>query len=288
MASGTLYVVATPIGNLEDITLRALRVLREVDVIAAEDTRRTARLLHHYAITTPTTSFHQHNRRARTRDLLGRLAAGQSVALVSDAGTPLVSDPGQELVAAARHAGLIVSPIPGASALMALLAAAGIPADRFCFFGFVPRRALDRKAWLRAHVARSTVPVVVFEAPHRLHQLLTDALDILGDIPIVLGRELTKIHEEMVECQISAAIGRFVSPRGEFVLAFLPSGGPDEAFQRPDEEQLSQEIGYLTENEGMTRRQAAAIVAKRHGLKTNQVYRAFDQSAYIGRITKQS
>ena len=277
MPSGTLYVVATPIGNLEDITLRGLRVLREVDLIAAEDTRRTARLLHHYAIDTPTTSFHRHNEHAKTRELLDRLGSGKSVALVSDAGTPLVSDPGQGLVAAARRAGIAVFPIPGPSAVMALLSAAGMPADRFCFLGFPPRRSIDRKNWLQQHVAAASIPVVVFEAPHRLRQLLADALIILGNIPIMVGRELTKVHEQMVVCPIEEALRLFEAPRGEFVLAFLP---PHERAPRqapPSFDELALAMGELTNSGQMTRRQAAATVAKKYGLKTNDVYRAFDQ-----------
>src|SRR5919108_741811 len=194
---GTLYVVATPIGNLEDVTLRALRVLREVSVIAAEDTRRTARLLQHYSISTPTTSLHEHNERTKTPGLIDRLRNGESVALVSDAGTPVISDPGARLVAAAHAAGVRVEPVPGPSAALAALSASGLSGDAFTFVGFPPARAEARRNWLR-ELAHETRPLVLYEAPHRIRDTLEDMFSIWGDRTIALGRELTKVHEEMV------------------------------------------------------------------------------------------
>src|SRR5262245_46522120 len=214
---GTLYVVATPIGNLEDITLRALRVLREVTLIAAEDTRRTARLLQHYSISTPTTSLHEHNERRKSRALIERLIGGESIALVTDAGTPVVSDPGAALVAAAHAEGIRVEPIPGPSAPMAALSASGLSADQFLFVGFPPARSADRKKWFRS-VAGEPRPLVLFEAPHRLKQTLSDALEILGDRQMALGRELTKVHEELVVRPISAFVQSDQVPRGEYTL----------------------------------------------------------------------
>lgn len=287
MPSGTLYVVATPIGNLEDITLRALRVLRKVDLIAAEDTRRTARLLHHYAITTPTTSFHKHNEHAKAPELIDRLLAGQDIALVSDAGTPLVSDPGQGLVASARRHGVNVTPVPGASAVMAALSAAGVPSDQFSFLGFPPRRASARKRWLAEHVQSANHPVVVFEAPHRVRQLLQDALDVLGDRPIYVARELTKIHEEMGIYPISEAIQSLGEPRGEFVLMFLPEEEAAPAVQpKPTPAVIAKEVGEMTKHEGFTLRQAAAAVAKRYGMTTNEVYGVFARETKVGRTAK--
>src|SRR4051812_42752029 len=166
---GTLYVVATPIGNLEDVTLRALRVLREVSVIAAEDTRRTARLLQHYSISTRTTSLHAHNEQEKTAQLVARLNDGASIALVSDAGTPVISDPGQTLVAAARSAGIRVEAVPGPSAVMAALSSSGLPAGTFAFVGFPPARGKDRKDWFET-LARREMLTVMFEAPHRIRQ----------------------------------------------------------------------------------------------------------------------
>jgi 16S rRNA (cytidine1402-2'-O)-methyltransferase len=174
---GILYVVATPIGNLEDITLRALRILRDVSVIAAEDTRRTARLLQQYSISTPTTSLHEHNERQRSVQLVARLEAGDSVALVSDAGTPVVSDPGLKLVQAVRAAGIRVEPVPGPSAALAALSASGVPADTFVFMGFPPAKAGARRRWLEA-LADETRPVILYEAPHRITGLLGDMAEL--------------------------------------------------------------------------------------------------------------
>jgi 16S rRNA (cytidine1402-2'-O)-methyltransferase len=273
MPTGTLYVVATPIGNLEDITLRAVRVLREVDLIAAEDTRRTARLLQHYGIPTPTVSLHAHNERRRSGELLGRLLDGRSVALVSDAGTPLISDPGLELVRAARNAGITVTAIPGPTAIATILSAAGVPTDRFLFAGFPPRRSSDRIGWMKETVRGARVPVVVFEAPHRVRQFLSNALAILGDRPIIIGRELTKIHEQVVECLISEAL-KAIQPRGEFTLLFPPVEAPiTQPEEVGDPARLRKEVGELTETGRFSLRKASAIVAERYGLKTNAVYR---------------
>src|SRR3954470_14396949 len=178
--AGILYVVATPIGNLEDVTLRALRVLRDVSLIAAEDTRRTARLLQHYSITTRTTSLHEHNEREKSAHLIERLRAGESIALVSDAGTPLISDPGQTLVAEARRAGIRVEAIPGASAILAALSASGLPAPEFAFFGFPPTRANARRDWF-ANLRKQTMLTVFFEAPHRILHSLDDLGHVYGE-----------------------------------------------------------------------------------------------------------
>src|SRR6478672_2774169 len=195
---GTLYVVATPIGNLEDVTLRALRILREVSLIAAEDTRRTARLLQQYSISTRTTSLHEHNEHEKAAKLVERLLAGESIALVSDAGTPVVSDPGQTLVALARNAGVRVEPIPGPSAVLAAISASGLPAAEFGFLGFPPSRSHDRVAWFEALRGRKEL-VVFFEAPHRVR----DAVERLSmvfdeDIQMGFGRELKKAREQLV------------------------------------------------------------------------------------------
>src|SRR4051812_34543428 len=199
---GTLFVVATPIGNLEDITARALRVLREADLIAAEDTRRTAHLLARYAITTPTTSLHEHNEAAKTASLVERLQRGEAIALVSDAGTPTVSDPGGRLIRAAIDAGIRVEPIPGPSAVLAALAVSGLPTDTFTFLGFPPTRSKDRKAWFeRLQTIGGTI--VFFEAPHRIRGTLDDLVRIAGDVDVLLAREVTKAHEQLVRGPIS-------------------------------------------------------------------------------------
>ncbi len=214
---GILYVVATPIGNLEDVTLRALRILREVSVIAAEDTRRTAKLLQHYSISTRTTSLHEHNERAKAPAIVARLVGGESVALVSDAGTPGISDPGAHLVAAAHAAGVRVEPVPGASAALAVLSAAGFPDSEFHFAGFPPNRPNDRRKWLSARSDERAL-LVLYEAPHRIADTLTDLLEIFGDRSAAMGREVTKAHESLVIQPISQHIATLGTPRGEYVL----------------------------------------------------------------------
>ena len=195
--AGTLFVVATPIGNLEDLTFRALRTLREVDLIAAEDTRRTAKLLAHYEIRKPLVSLREHNETREAPRLIRRLQAGESIALVSDAGTPAIADPGARLVRAVREAGLPVVPIPGATAIATLLSASGFSGDQFVFMGFPPASGAARDRWLH-QLAREDRVVLFFEAPHRARRTLEDVLDSVKR-PIVVGRELTKVNEELVD-----------------------------------------------------------------------------------------
>ncbi|MCS7190567.1 MAG: 16S rRNA (cytidine(1402)-2'-O)-methyltransferase [Fimbriimonadales bacterium] len=217
--AGTLYVVATPIGNLQDITLRALETLRSVDLIAAEDTRHTKKLLQHYGIQTPLISFHQHSGAGRVEQIIRRLQAGESVALVTDAGTPGISDPGGALVAAAHKAGIRVVPIPGASAVTAILSVAGLPAHRFRFEGFPPRKEGARRKFFE-QLRGEDAPVVLYESPHRLLKTLQAAYDALGDCWVVVGRELTKQFEEVFCGRLSEALARWQAtpPRGEFVI----------------------------------------------------------------------
>ncbi len=276
--SGTLYVVATPIGNLEDITLRALRILREVDLIAAEDTRRTAGLLQHYSIPTPTTSLHEHNEREKSASLLEQLKQGKNVAIVSDAGTPLVSDPGARLVRLAREAGLTIVPIPGASAVMAALVASGVDLGQFTFAGFVPARSNDRKLWLRALVSEPR-PVVIFEAPHRFRAFLKDATEILGDRPIVVARELTKAHEEIVTCPISEAADKLESGRGEFTIVIPPGeAAQSSSTPLPTAAELASELGEITSRGDVSTRRAVAELARKYGAPVNDVYRLIQQA----------
>src|SRR5262245_60396075 len=212
---GTLFVVATPIGNLEDISARALRVLGEVTVIAAEDTRRTAHLLARYAITTPLTSLHEHNERRKTSTIIDRLRRGDDVALVSDAGTPTISDPGRQLVRDALASALRVIPIPGPNAAIAALVVSGFSTESFVFLGFPPIRSKDRAAWLER--LRSTRDTVVFyEAPHRIRRTLDEVRQVVGDCNTLIGRELTKIHEELVIGPISDISSRPFKTQGEF------------------------------------------------------------------------
>jgi 16S rRNA (cytidine1402-2'-O)-methyltransferase len=268
---GTLYVVATPIGNLEDVTLRALRILREVSVIAAEDTRRTARLLQHYSISTPTTSLHKHNEGPRARALLTRLEAGESVALVSDAGTPVVSDPGTDLVAAAHVAGIRVEPIPGPSAALAALSASGLPAERFVFLGFPPIKGNARKHWFGS-LAELGLTFIIYEAPHRISQTLSDLLSSVGDRRIAIGRELTKVHESLVVRQISDHLQLLAEPRGEYTLVIPPADPPTLIGQLPDSDQvLRQEFEELI-SAGSTPRAAIRALANKYAVSSREVY----------------
>ncbi|PYR56455.1 MAG: 16S rRNA (cytidine(1402)-2'-O)-methyltransferase [Acidobacteria bacterium] len=275
--AGTLYVVATPIGNLEDVTLRALRILRDVSLIAAEDTRRTARLLQHYSISTPTTSLHEHNERRKSAGLVARLEAGDSIALVSDAGTPTISDPGEGLVATARAAGIRVESVPGPSAVMAALSASGLPTAEFTFLGFAPARSKDRKQWLAGIVGESRT-VVFFEAPHRIHSTLTELGHLIDDRPIGIGR--------LVVGPIAKLLARFAVPKGEFTV-IIPPGKPliDQAVAVGDDA-IEAEVGRLIENNDLSPRDAARQVARSLGLPTNEVYRRFQAAREFGRSAK--
>ncbi len=211
-----LYVVATPIGNLEDISLRALRILREVGLIAAEDTRKTRRLLDAYDIDTPLTSYHEHSKKAKLDHLLAHLER-EDVALVSEAGMPGLSDPGYDLVVSAIDRGIFVVPVPGPSAVITALVVSGLPTDQFVFVGFLPRRK-GRRQRLLSSISDESRTIVAFEAPHRLREALTDIGEILGDRRIALCRELTKVHEEIFRGRVGQAIEHFAQPRGEFSL----------------------------------------------------------------------
>ena len=274
--SGTLYLVATPIGNLEDITVRALRILRDVSIIAAEDTRRTAKLLRHYDISTPTRSFHEHNERTETQTVLRRLAAGDSVAVVTDAGTPLLSDPGARLVDEALRTGFLVQAVPGPSAVLAALVTSGLVTSQFTFVGFPPNRSNERKTWLK-DLSHEPRPLILFEAPHRIKRSLADMLEVLGDRQIAVCREMTKIHEELVKGQISEVLER-VLPRGEFTIVLSPeSTGSDQAQVAPSLQTLRTEFGVLTKTVG-SRREAIRELAERYRLSTREIYRKLEQA----------
>lgn len=279
---GTLFVVATPIGNLEDITVRALRVLREVSLIAAEDTRRTAHLLARHAIATPTTSLHEHNEVRKTPSLIARLQAGEAIALVSDAGTPTVSDPGGRLIRAAIDAGIRVEPIPGPSAVLAALAVSGLPTDTFLFLGFPPTRSKDRKLWFgRLNQARGTV--VFFEAPHRIRRTLKELQETVGDCEVAVGRELTKAHEQLVRGPISRVVQGLNEERGEFTIVAKIGVTTEIARRRainaPTDAKL---FGEITEYVGSSRRGAVAVLARKYGMPPNEVYEAIERAKKSG------
>jgi 16S rRNA (cytidine1402-2'-O)-methyltransferase len=271
-ARGRLYLVATPIGNLEDITLRALRVLREADLIACEDTRQTRKLLDRHGIERPLVSYHEHNERERAAELAGRLEAGAKVALVSDAGMPLVSDPGLHLVRLCLERKIPVVPIPGPSALVAALAASGLETTEFLFVGFLPARAGERARKLR-ELASEPRTMVFYEAPHRLAATLGAAREILGDRKAVVARELTKIHEEFRRGRLSELAAHFdqSAPRGEITLLVAPAdvgaAGAEEAT-----ESLADRVAELQE-QGLDRKAALKQAARERGIPKREAYR---------------
>jgi 16S rRNA (cytidine1402-2'-O)-methyltransferase len=276
---GTLFVVATPIGNLEDITVRALRVLRDVAVIAAEDTRRTAHLLARHAIATPTTSLHEHNEATKSSAIVDRLRRGDDVALVSDAGTPTVSDPGGRLIRAAIDAGIRIEPIPGPSAVLAALVASGFETDSFTFLGFPPTKSNDRKLWFERALAIGGT-VVFFEAPHRIVETLGDLRRLAGDCEVCVGRELTKVHEDIVRGPISHIIPSLDFTRGEFsVVARIPNVTVFEESKRD----LVAEFGEMTASAGITKRKAIGLLARRHGMAPNDVYAQIEAAKKSGK-----
>jgi 16S rRNA (cytidine1402-2'-O)-methyltransferase len=272
-SKGVLFVVATPIGNLEDMTLRAIKVLKNVQLVAAEDTRRTGILLRHFQIDTPILSVHEHNERARVDQLVSRLSKGDSVALVTDAGTPGISDPGAALVAAIRDAGFTVEPIPGASAVAAAISASGVSSHGFTFLGFPPFRGKDRNKWLQELTEASNARTVVFfEAPHKLLKTLADMVASV-DRPIVVAREITKVHEEFVRGTPSELIARFVSPQGEFTIIVPPLSPSDTIHNVVSEDEVLQLFGQITElNDSSSKREAARRVGELVGLSAKQVY----------------
>jgi 16S rRNA (cytidine1402-2'-O)-methyltransferase len=265
----TLYVVATPIGNLEDISLRALRVLREVKLIAAEDTRKTRRLLGAYEIKTPVTSYYEQNKRSKLGYILSQLEEGD-IAIVSEAGVPGISDPGYELVVAVSRLGIPVVPIPGASAIMSALSVSGLATDRFTCIGFLPRRPGERRRLLES-VATETGTIIVLEAPHRLKESLADILLVLGDRRVAVCRELTKIHEEVFRGTVTQALKRFTEPKGEFTLVIEGKRDKAEVQLTPDIEQQLEKM-HLS---GVTAREAVASVASQTGLSKKELYRAW-------------
>jgi 16S rRNA (cytidine1402-2'-O)-methyltransferase len=261
----TLYIVATPIGNMEDISLRALRILSQVSLVAAEDTRKTRRLLAAYGIKTKLTSYHEHNTKTKLPYLLQRLQA-QDIALVSEAGMPGISDPGYELVVAAIENGIPIVPIPGASVLVTALAVSGLPSNQFVYLGFLPRRKGQRERLLK-QIAKEGRTILAFEAPHRLLSTLEDILAVLGDRRLALCRELTKIHEEVFRGTVSQAIVHFAEPRGEFTLVVEGKGQK----RRPAED-FEDELRRLYQK-GLSAKEAISQVAKATGASKKELYR---------------
>jgi 16S rRNA (cytidine1402-2'-O)-methyltransferase len=265
---GALYIVATPIGNLEDLTLRALRILKEVDLIAAEDTRHSRKLLDHYGIQTPLTSYHEHNEQAKARHLVERMQRGESIALISDAGTPVISDPGHRLVQEAIRSGISVSPIPGPSALMAALSASGLSVERFSFEGFLPAKRKERREKLQSLRAEMRT-MIFYEAPHRARESLADIGEILGDRKMVLAREITKVHEEFLRGSAVDLSAQLADRewRGELTLVIAGASAVPAA-----PESIMAEIRGL-KNGGMRVKEIAALIGEKYSVKKRDVYR---------------
>lgn len=277
-APGRLYVVATPIGNLEDITVRALRVLREARVIAAEDTRRTGKLLAHAGIETPMVSLHAHNEAARLPAMLDRLRGGEAVALVTDAGTPLLSDPGDQLIRAALAEGIVVEPIPGASAVLAALTMSGVPASQFTFLGFPPVKQGPRRRWCE-EAASYQHPVVFFEAPHRIRQTLEMLKEVAGGgRQVAVCREITKRHEELIRASLSEIANHpsIADPVGEFTCILEVAIAKDGEIPAGEADLVS-EFDRITKNGTYERRAAMSEVARRFHVRTRDVFDALER-----------
>ena len=286
-----LYLVATPIGNLEDITLRALGVLRQADLIACEDTRQTQKLLHHYGVTTRTVSYHQHNEMTRAAELVKDLQEGTSVALVTDAGTPGISDPGFRLISLAIRHHVAVVPIPGASAFLAALVASGLPTDSFRFSGFLPAKRGERRAALET-IKTSPRTQVFYEAPHRIVEALADVVEVLGnDRHVVIAREVTKLHEEFLRGRAGEVLENLKSReavKGEITLligkaeesdargaADAPSAGSGQALVRPS---VRQRVEQIMAEEKVDEKAALKKVAKERGISKSEAYRELQRS----------
>lgn len=269
--AGTLYIVSTPIGNLEDITLRALSILRDVQIIAAEDTRHTQKLLRHYNISTAQTSYHDHNKEEKAEVLISRLKEGNNVALVSDAGTPGISDPGYYLINRAIGEGIKVTPIPGPTASIAALSISGLPTDAFVFEGFLPAKRTARQKKLR-ELSTERRTLILFEAPHRLASTLRDIAEVLGDRRIVLTRELTKVFEEVIRGRVSEVIAKIEGRRlkGEVTLLLEGAQGEVAAGEVPD---LHEYLKVLIEEKGLSLKDAVSKASRDLNIPRNRVYK---------------
>jgi 16S rRNA (cytidine1402-2'-O)-methyltransferase len=265
---GVLYIVATPIGNLEDLTFRALRILKEVDLIAAEDTRHSRKLLDHYGINTPLTSYHEHNEQSKARQLVERMQRGESIALISDAGTPVLSDPGHRLVQEAIRSGICVSPVPGPSALIAALSASGLSMEAFAFEGFLPAKRKERREKLQSLRAEART-VVFYEAPHRLRESLEDISEIFGQREMVLAREISKMHEEFLRGSAVDLSAQLADREWRGELTLMIAGASDEP---PAPEGIMAEIRKL-KGEGVRVKEIAALLGEKYSVAKRDIYR---------------
>lgn len=272
---GKLYLVATPIGNLEDITLRALRILKEVDIIAAEDTRHTLGLLNHFEISKPLISYYKQNESTRSAELVEKLKYGKNIAIVSDAGTPGISDPGEQIVKCAIESEIEIVPIPGACAFINALISSGISTTEFCFLGFLSAIKKDRKEKLE-EVKYETKTLIFYEAPHKLKNTLNDMLEILGNREVVLARELTKIHEEFVRGKLSDVLQKMEEIRGEFVIIVEGSSESKKDIEMQNLNQMTLDEQYeFYKSQGFSKKEIVKQIAKDRCVNRNEIYQYF-------------
>ena len=273
--SGTLYLVATPIGNLEDITFRAIRILKEVDLIAAEDTRQTLKLLNYYKINKPLISYHRHNEEVKQEVLIQKLKEGQNIALVSDAGTPVISDPGEVIVKEALKENIKVIPIPGACALINALIASGLDTKEFSFYGFLSLNKKLRKEKLQ-EIRKENKTIILYEAPHKLTSTLKDLSEILEDRKIVVARELTKIHEEFLRGTASEILENYPEPKGEHIILIEGNKIKEETEEQKNIKEMTIEEHYkYYEKQGFTKNEIIKMIAKDKGVSKNEIYQLF-------------
>lgn len=273
--SGILYLVATPIGNLEDITLRAIRILKEVDIIAAEDTRQTLKLLNYYEISKPLISYHRHNEEVKVEGLIQKLKDGNNIALVSDAGTPVISDPGEVIVKEALKENIEIIPIPGACALINALIASGLDAKEFCFYGFLPLNKKLRKEKLE-QIKKERKTIILYEAPHKLKTTLKDLEVILENRKIVIARELTKIHEEFIRGTTLEILDRYKEPKGEHIILIEASKIKEETEEEKNIKEMSLEEHYkYYEEQGFSKNEIVKKIAKDKNVSKNEIYQLF-------------
>lgn len=281
--SGTLYLVATPIGNLDDITLRAIKVLQDVDIIAAEDTRHSLKLLNHLNISKQLISYHRHNEEMKSDILIDSLIAGKNIALISDAGTPVISDPGEEIVKLAIENNIKIVPIPGACALISALIASGLGTSEFTFIGFLPLNKKNRKEKLEK-IMESTNTIILYEAPHKLLSTLQDLSNFLGSRKLVLARELTKIHEEFIFGTCEELLNRLENPKGEFVIIIEKNNNIEKTdINFLNKLSLEEHFNFYI-NQGFSKNDAIKQIAKDKNVKKNDIYKHFTKEQ-IGNLT---
>lgn len=273
--SGILYLVATPIGNLEDITFRAIRILKEVDIIAAEDTRQTLKLLNYYEISKPLISYHRHNEEIKVEGLIQKLKEGKNIALVSDAGTPVISDPGEVIVKEALYENIQVIPIPGACACINALIASGLNAKEFSFYGFLPLHKKVRKEKLE-EIRKENKTIILYEAPHKLKNTLKDLEGVLKNREIVIARELTKIHEEFIRGTTKEMIEKYQEPRGEHIILIEGSKIKEETEEEKSRKEMKvEELYKYYEKQGFSKNEIIKKIAKEKSVSKNEIYQLF-------------